>query len=396
MSTVLQRLSDSNKKAIVSLACMIEAQGKGGRFRSNDPEVDIIIRECFDDSWRGNWDNNYKHNYFGQAVLYAINNQRECFQIVAALDDETKYAFKNMMIDIIGDNAMMVLAAAYVYKEIGMPTYVAPQREESTRQERNEQEEGDAGNIEDPFYILTNVGAVRGENDKVFTLVNPDTSEEVSVGANYDYWLSEGICPVNGIVGYVDPEKSIQTEEGKLCYLVCPGNLVVPVLEWGLKKLDEWDYEEKSQHVEMLACDKNGKLCQELRAMKKPSRPATQETEMRPSDQQVVKYTATFFQRIEGGRVLSARPNHRDIRLTYTKRGSELKLEILGVTQPRYARFKNDNGRILSYEDTTRPYTYYEVETEPEHNTIVRVSIFQKNASFEDLEYRYSIDESHA
>ena len=173
MSIVLQRLSDSNKKAIVSLACMIEAQGKGGRFRSNDPEVDIIIRECFDDSWRGNWDNDYKHNYFGQAVLYAINNQRECFQIVAALDDETKYAFKNMMIDIIGDNAMMVLAAAYVYKEIGMPTYVAPQREESVRQERNEQEEGDASNIEDPFYILINVGAVRGENDKVFTLVNP-------------------------------------------------------------------------------------------------------------------------------------------------------------------------------------------------------------------------------
>ncbi len=396
MSTVLQRLSDSNKKAIVSLACMIEAQGKGGRFRSNDPEVDIIIRECFDDSWRGNWDNDYKHNYFGQAVLYAINNQRECFQIVAALDDETKYAFKNMMIDIIGDNAMMVLAAAYVYKEIGMPTYVAPQREESTRQERNEQEEDDAGNIEDPFYILTNVEAVRGENDKVFTLVNPDTSEEVSVGANYDYWLSEGICPVNGIVGYVDPEISIQTEEGKLCYLVCHGNLVVPVLEWGLKKLDEWDYEEKSQHVRMLACDKNGKLCQELRAMKKSSSPASQEKEMHPNDQKVVRYSATFLQRFEGGREISARPNHRDIRLTYTQWGSKLKLEVLGVMQPRFARFKNDNGRILSYEDTTRPYTYYEVETEPEHNTIIRVSIFQKNASFEDLEYRYSIDESHA
>ena len=127
MSNKLKQLSGEQKKAVVGLACMIEAQGKGGHFRSNDPEMDIIIRECFNDDWVGTWNNEYRHSYLGNAAVYAANNQEECFRVVSELDMETKYAFKNMMIDIIGNNAMMVLAAAYAYKRIGLPSLL-PQR----------------------------------------------------------------------------------------------------------------------------------------------------------------------------------------------------------------------------------------------------------------------------
>ncbi len=394
MSDILKELSGAQKKAVIGLACIIEAQGKGGRFRSNDPEMDIIVRECFGGDWVGNWDDDYRHSYLGNAAVYAANNQEECFQTVKELDNETKFAFKNMMIDIIGDNAMMMLAAAFVYKEIGMPTFTPPPQREKPRVERNEQEDDGTYVLKDPFYRLVDVGAVRGETDKFFNLVD-DNGDSTRVEANYDFWLSQGVCPVSGIVGIVDPNYTEDTPEGKLCYLATR-SLVVPVLEWGLEKIDDWEYRQKSQNNKMLSCDRSGKLCRKLRAMKKPSGPKTptvKKAELAVSDRQVVRYDATVQQRIEDGVEVSSNYIDRSIRLTYTKRGSELQLEVFGVMQPRAAKFKSDNGRILTYEDTSRPFTFYEVETEPVHNSIVRVSIFQKNQYFQDIEYRYTRDD---
>lgn len=393
MSNKLKQLSDDQKKAVVGLACLIEAYGHGGRFRSNDPETDIIIRECFDDDWIGFWNNGLRHFYLGNVTMYAVRNQDECIGIVAALDMEVKYAFKNMMIDIIGDNVIMERVAAYICKKIGIQAFSPPKRRETPRKERNTQEDDGTCILDNSFYRLAEVGAVRGDNDKVFTMVDDDSGESFQVGANYDYWFSEGICPVNGVVGYVDPHRSVSTPEGTLCYLVCTGNLVVPVLDWGLEKIDEWSYRERALNNKMISCDKSGRLCKALKDMYKPSGPTTnRKREGVSTDKQVINFVGTVQQRIEGG--VSFTPNYieRHIRLTYTRKGSELELEVVGVMQPRIARFRNDDGIILTYEDTTRPFTYYEVETEPVHNSIVRISIFQKNKEFEDIEYRYTID----
>ena len=125
--------------------------------------------------------------------------------------------------------------------------------------------------------------------------------------------------------------------------------------------------------------------------MKKPSAPTKpHKVEESHQDETVLRFDATVQQRIEAGKAFPANYINRSIRLTYSKHGSGLRLEVLGVMQPRSARFKNDDGKILTYFDMTRPYTYYEIETEPEHNTIVRVSIFQKNNFFQDIEYRYT------
>ena len=264
---------------------------------------------------------------------------------------------------------------------------------EMPKGEQKTLEEGSAYELKDPFFRLNNIDAVRGEGNKVFTLIDEIDRTEAKVGAHYDYWLSEGICPVNGIVGYIDSRKNIDTPEGKLCYLVCTGNLIVPVLEWGLEKIDDWEYQDKVQNNKILSYDRSGKLCMELRNKKKTSSPTRQKSIFAvPEDRQVIHFAATIQQRIEGGRHFSPNYIRRNIRLTYTKRGSILNLEVIGIMQLRTARFKSDNGRVLTYEDTTRPFTFYEVETEPDHNSIVRVSIFQKNEHFEDIEYRYMID----
>ena len=394
MSHLLKQLDELEKKAVVALACLIEAQGKGGRFRSNDPEVEIIVDNCFDENWIGHWHDEFRHIYLGNVAQYAANNLDDCIAMVASLDLQVKFAFKTMMIDVIGDSAIMTVVAAHVYREIGLPEFTPPQKRETPREDRNTQEDDGTCTIDEPFYRLINSCAIRGNNDTVFTLVDEDTDEHIPVGANYEYWLKEGICPVNGIVGYVDPRKNISTEEGTLSYLICPGNLVVPVLSWGLEKIDEWSYRQKSQHNRMLSCDRSGELCKAQMRNEKPYDGSVKHTKSSlGNDTQVVRFTATVQERFENG--MPASPSNyieRDICLTYTKKGSELTLEIIGVMRPRNARFQNDDGMILKYVDKERPYTYYEVETEPVHNSIVRVSVFQKNQFFQDLEYRYTID----
>lgn len=394
MSHLLKQLNEPEKQAVVALACLIEAQGKGGRFRSNDPEVEIIVDNCFDENWIGHWHDEFRHMYIGNAARYAANNLDDCIAKVASLDLEVKFAFKTMMIDVIGDSAIMTVVAAHVYREIGLPEFTPPQKRETPREERNTQEDDGTCTIEEPFYRLINSSAIRGNNDTVFTMVDEDTDEHIPVGANYEYWLQEGICPVNGIVGYVDHRKNISTEEGTLSYLICQGNLVVPVLSWGLEKIDQWSYRQKSQHNRMLSCDRSGELCKAQMRNEKPYDGSVKHTKSSlVNDTQIVRFTASVQERFENG--MPASPSNyieRDICLTYTKKGSELTLEIIDVMRPRNARFQNDDGRILKYVDKDRPYTYYEVETEPVHNSIVRVSVFQKNQFFQDLEYRYTIN----
>ena len=393
MSHLLKQLNVLEKQAVVGLACLIEAQGKGGRFRSNDPEVEIIVDNCFDEDWMGHWHNEYRHTYLGNAALQASHNRDEYIARVASLDLDVKFAFKTMMIDIIGDNAIMTIVAAHIYREIGLPEFTPPKEREIPREERNTQEEDGTIILKDPFYLLKNCNAIRGNNDTVFNLIDDDTDENFQVGANYTYWLEKGICPVNGIVGYVNPRNNVSTDEGILSYLVCPGNLVVPVLSWGLEKIDEWSYRQKHQHNRMLMCDRSGKLCKAQMQNEKPyDASVNQSNSSIRTDVQVVRFTATVQERIENG--IPSIPNYieRDICLTYTKKGSALTLEVVGVMRPRNARFQKDDGRVLTYVDNDRPYTYYEVETEPVYNSIVRVSVFQKNQLFQDIEYRYTIE----
>ena len=113
MNEKLIQLTGAQKKAVVALACMVEAQGKGGHFKTIDPETDIIIRECFQADWVGNWDTEYRHQYLIGAVNMDMN---KCLSIVSEFDELTKFAFKNLLLQIVGDSALAMLAAGQVLK----------------------------------------------------------------------------------------------------------------------------------------------------------------------------------------------------------------------------------------------------------------------------------------
>ncbi len=388
MNEKLNNLSGSEKKAVIGLACQVSAQAHDSCFRTNDPETDIILQECFSSHWVGFWNTDYRHLYLIEAVTSDMDQN---IAIVSELDTDVKYAVKNLLIKVMGDNVMAMLTASEIVQQIGLPTIPTPSYKKCTKIEKNTQEDDGTFKIDAVYARLTDVNAVR-ESDKVYTLKEDVEDPGVKVGANYNAWKSLGVCPTNGVVGYYNPKVNKETDEGTLYLLFCTGNLIIPVLEWGLEKLDEWDYREKCQNNKMLAFDKSGKRCEALRRMKKNSSPRYNIESTTAPDKKVVHFMATVLQRLEPGKLSRPSYTQRQIKLTYTKNGSHLELEVVGVVRPHNAKFENDDGRIITYRDTTNRHYYYEVETQPRDNSIVRVSLFRPNDSFDNhIEYRYTV-----
>ena len=390
MSEKLIQLTGAQKKAVVALACMVEAHGKGGHFTINDPETKIITRECFQTDWMGNWDSEYRYQYLIEAVNM---NKDKCLSIVSELNELEKFALKNLLLQVVGDNALAMLAAGDVLKGINFETPVAQQSPKHKAEEKNTQEEDGTHVIADAFFArLSDINAIRADNcSEVFTVKESASDPGRKCGANYDSWKEYGVCPTVGVVGYVNPKKRIVSSEGTVFFLICEDNLIVPVLEWGLEKIDSWEYNEKRQNNRILIYDKSGKRCDVLRAMKKSSAPSRMVSKSNYSDKKVVHFEAHTQDRYESGKFFPTSYVLRNIILTYTVYGSHLEFEVAGRMKPRHAVLEKDDGVILTYRDEYNRTAYYEVETDPKDNTVVRVSIFQKNEFFETVEYRYTI-----
>ena len=398
MSDLLKQLPGAQKKAIVALACMMEAQSKNGHFTTADPEVDTIIRECFPANWVGNWDTDYRHVYFAEAVSMDMD---ECLRIVSELDDRTKFAFKILLLDLAQDNAIRLVVTGGIVQKIGLEPHTnpAPKRAGS---DTGAQEDDGTYVVENPYYArIRNTAAVRGENNEFFTMKKDVLDPGERIGANYDQWLEQGVCPANGLVGH--SVKSVDTPEGKLHFLYCSlGHeqcMVVPVLEVGLEEIDKWAEEDKKVNNRILAYDRSGERCRALRAeiaQNKetivPDHPGGQADGGTGSqDKVVIHFVASHLERIETGNHQGPNVQYRRIDLTYTNRGRDVMIEVLQVMKPRFARLEYDDGTTLTYRDINYPPYYYEVETSPVDGSVVRLSMFQLNELGEYKEYRYTV-----
>ena len=392
MSDRLKQLSPAQKKAIIMLACAVEAQSNNGKFTTNDPEVDMIARACFDNDWEGFHNPNFKHMFFGDAVR---SDMDENIRIVSRLDDATKYAFKILLSDLAQDNAFRVIATASILHEVGfIPPKNPTPKKEST--EKNVQEDDGTHLQENTFFgRIIDLAAIRGENDTVFTLMNNINDEGTPLSANYVQWLKHGVCPAIGLVGRSYREEN--TPEGLLRYMYCSLErekcMIVPVLDGGLEEIDHWIEEDKRVNNRILAYDQSGERCRELRErnknMPKPKR--NYALTMAEMGKQIVHFNATHFERIEPGNNRPSHPQSRRIDFTYTKNGSEVVIEVLHVMRPRYAKIDSDDGVTLTYKDKIFHDAYYEVETSTVDGSIVRFSLFQLNERGQYKEMRYTI-----
>ena len=385
----LVNLPDREKKAVIGLACIVIAQKNNGRFRSDAPECETVLEECFHSSWEGFHDENYKHYYLGNTAVSASSEMGDHITLISSLDQETQFAFKNLLIDIIDNNAMAMIVASSILQQIGVPSGGAIEKKEPPRTVRNTHEEGEPHSTQPILVQLKDLNAVR-ERDKSYTIKQDQFDDGEKLTANSDTWKADCVCPTNGMVGCYLPAHSVNTDEGTLHFVICDNIMVIPVLEWGLETIDEWQFQEKRQHNRVLSFDQSGQRIKDFLELEKHSHPSNgNEMTKHASDSQVVHFEASTQTRVEGGRDFTPNYITRRFRLTYTKLGSELKLECPGVFQPRLARIEGDDGRILTYRDKYNPSCYYEVETNPSDNTITRVSIFQINQDYELVEYRY-------
>ena len=396
MSELLIQLPAAQKKAIVGLACVVEAQGKGGRFKSNDPEVDIIIRECFSAQWAGNWDSDYKHMYLGEAVSYAINDMSECIEIASELDDKTKFHFKNLLLELAGGNALVLLVGWDILKKIGFQVHTNPEPK-NNHDGRSAKENDGMYEVKNPYYArIVDTAAVRGENQEEFSLLLSAQDVQGKIKANYEQWLEQGVCPTNGLVGH--SVKKVETEDGPLHFLyISLGRercMVVPVLESGLESIDAYMEDEKKVNNAVLAYDHSGERCRNLREFNKNNvyvpkeRPSKKES---PLGTKVIHFMSSTFERFEPGNHKGPDILPRRIDLTYSNLGQDVKLEVFQVMKPRYAKADFDDGKVLTYKDINKPGYYYEVETSEVDGSVVRVSFFQFNAIGQRVEYRYTV-----
>ena len=394
MNERLANLPEAQKKAVVMLACTVEAQSKNGTFKTNDPEVDVIAEACFRSDWEGFSNPFYKHTYFYEAATADMN---ECIRVASGMDDAGKYAFKVLLGEIAQNNAYRVLAMAGILQKIGFKPYVNPTPKTRTTDEDAQEDDG-TYIVKDPFYgRIIDDTAVRGENNEVFTLKTSVSDVGERVGANYEQWMKDRVCPAKGLVGY--SVKRVRTDEGPLQYLNCHIGgekwMVIPILERGLEKIDKWANEDKEVNNKILAYDPRGERCMALRVKAKESTGTIKEYQAsQPSgyqDKTVIHFDAVYLERLEPGNHRGPDYMPRRIDLTYTNLGRDVVIEVKQTMKPRYARIENDNGVTLTYRDINAPVCYYEVETSPVDGSVVRVSIFQPNEFGQKKEYRYTI-----
>lgn len=103
------------------------------------------------------------------------------------------------------------------------------------------------------FVMLMDVTAIRSDDSESFSIQEGNNGEPKDVRGCIEDWKKEELCPAKGEVGFVRKKKT--TSEGVLCYVIVRHNLVVPVLEHGLRTIEEMDYVQKRVYNHVMAYD---------------------------------------------------------------------------------------------------------------------------------------------
>lgn len=377
MIDTLSNLSDTQKQAAITLACQVIASTTDSRITTIDKDV-IALAEAFF-SWPDT-------GSVMQFLQVGIRNGGEwCTSVVSNFTEEEKRAFRFIVTNICHDNAMRVVTAGMLLSNCGFEP-ISPKKVSQPIEERQygiEQEDQKKGAAVARCVRLVDVSAIRGECNEIFTVYIGDDPVPRKIAANFDDWLSKELCPSVGMVGILAKER--QTSDGKLYFISfrCKENyIVVPILSDGFEDIEQYEWMVKGNNNFILAHDKGGSRCRALREgvfEKKAS-------SLHKDDSLRIVFKATKQDRFEPGKFFPTSFVRRIITFDYNEMHDEVEINIKGVMQPKHARIVSDNGRVLTYKDTTNPMVHYEVETGSE-NQIVRFSMI---VDFPSIEYRYT------
>ena len=369
MIDTLYNLTDRQKQAAIVLACQVIACTSDQVIRMDDEDVMLVA-----DAFFGDIDMMHFKRFLQDGFQLGGDG---CVSIVRGFDKIEKQAFQFLLTQLIHDKAYRMNTAATLLRLCGFEPH--GQNEMKPLEEKDYGiEKEDEGASAAQFVRVIDTSAIRGESSEVFTLMSNDGTVVNKVTANYDEWISKEWCPSNGIVGIIGKQES--TLEGNLCYVAFGTKHVVPILERGLEKIDAFEWQAKAQYNFILAHDKGGVRCKELRE----GRYQPKAIPLRKHAGNRIRFVSSRFIRVENG-IESLEYAQRLITFEYNAQCSEVDINIKGVMQPKHARIVHDNGRVLKYVDTTNPMFRYEIETDPVSNRITRFSMFVGNM----IEYRY-------
>jgi|GEM_PF-4647039 hypothetical protein len=306
---------------------------------------------------------------------------QRCIGLLSSLSNVEKNAVRFIISSICHDNATRAFVAGSIMKKCGFQTFADQEQRNAANRYSGREDEDQGTVINDAYVRLIDTGAIRFEPVETFTLYIGDSPQPVEINSDFNDWIQKEWCPSNGMVGIICKKES--TDEGTLCFVVFNNKIVVPILEDGLEQIEDYDWRLKSVNNFILAHDKGGKRCQDLRdGIHEPRA----EKLKKVSNKRRIKYVASKQDRFQIGQYFPTSFVERIITLDYDESGTEVDINVLGIMQPKHARLYEDTGRVLKYSDTSLPGYRYEVETDPETNEIVRFSIFVGDF----VEYRYT------
>lgn len=378
MIDTLSNLTDSQKQAAITLACQVIASTTDSRINTLDEDL-IALADAFFPR-----PDTESAMQFLQAGIQ--NGCDWCTSTVSSFTEEEKRAFRFIISNICHNNAMRVATAGLILSECGFQP-VSMKKDTQPTDERQygiEQEEHDRGSSIAKCARLVDVSAIRGECNEIFTLYVGDDPQPINVPANFEDWLSKELCPSAGMVGILAKER--QTSEGKLYFISfrCKDKyIIVPTLSAGFENIEQYEWMVKGNNNFILAHDKGGSRCRSLREgiFEKKASPLYKDDSLR------IVFRATKQDRFEPGKYFPTSFVQRIITFDYNEMHDEVEINVKGVMRPKYARIVSDNGRVLTYKDTSNPMVRYEIETGSE-NQIIRFSMI---VDFPKIEYRYTI-----
>ena len=184
--------------------------------------------------------------------------------MLSMMEADDLCAFGEYIDEKAGKDTAKKKTAAEILKKVGVPKRsrtlsagLAPEFDEVTELEN---EDGQSQK-EPELAVITDITAVRSDPKEVLKIKVEEGGEEYEIRGCYESWKEAGLCPAKGEVGIICRKKD--TLEGVLCYLIVLHDLVVPVLQDGLRRMDSLEFKRHRIYNRIMAYDKdNARLLQ--------------------------------------------------------------------------------------------------------------------------------------
>lgn len=254
MMEKFSNLPEYIREAIALLALQVISTGQG---RNADPSgVREILGELFGDVDSANPSPR-------MASIRCINHAQAVIML-SMMEAEDLRAFGDYIDGKAGEDTAKKKSAEEILKKVGvpersrsLPADLAPENEEVAELETEEAQ----GQKEPELAVIADISAVRSDPEEVFRTKVGKDGEEHEIRGCYESWKEAGLCPAKGEMGVIWRKKD--TSEGVLCYLIVLHDLVVPVLQDGLRSMEPIEFKRHRIYNRIMAYDKdNARLSQ--------------------------------------------------------------------------------------------------------------------------------------